>query len=133
MIAPGLLIQVFLLIQYIDDNNIEKGVKIIHSGSNMLPPDRDFRSMEAEAIAFDHVISACHHWLYYYSEIEFISDCQGLIGLLNKHTADVDNRSLKQILEWARNYNWLTKHIRGKHNKVADALSRLCKTICTYS
>ena len=30
-------------------------------------------------------------------------------------------------------YNWKCTCIRGKHNRVADALSRLCKSICSYS
>ena len=51
----------FLLIQYVDHKNVAKGVKIIHSGSNVLPLDLDFSSMEAEAIALDRAISACHH------------------------------------------------------------------------
>ena len=89
--------------------------------------------MEAEAIALDRAIAACHHWLYYCPEWELISDCQGLLGLLSKHTADVDNRSFQQILIRAGNYNWKCTYIRGKHNRVADALSRLCKSICSYS
>ena len=88
--------------------------------------------MEAEATALDRAISACHHWIYYCPEVELISNCQGLLGLLDKHTADVDNRSLQQILRRAWNYNWKTTYIRVKHNKVADALSRLCRSICTY-
>ena len=95
----------FLLIQYVDDKDIHKGVQIIHSGSNVLPLNRDFSSMEAEAIALHRTIAACHHWLYYCPEVELILDCQGLLGLLSKHTADVDNRSLQQILMRAGNYN----------------------------
>ena len=112
------------MILYVDDKDIEKGVKIIHSGSHLLPLDRDFSSMEAEAIALDRTITTCHNWLYYCPEIELILDCQGLLGILDKHRADVDNRSLKKILMRAGNYNWRTKHIKGEHNKVADALSR---------
>ena len=41
--------------------------------------------MEAEAIALDHAITACHYWLYYCPDIELISDRQGLLGLLDKH------------------------------------------------
>ena len=118
-----------LLILYVDDKDIEKGVKIIHSGSHLLPLDRDFSSMEAEAIALDRAISACHHWLYYFPKIELILDCDGLLGLLDKHMADVENRSLQKILIRAGNYKWRTKHIKGKRSKVADALSRLCKSI----
>ena len=56
-----------------------------------------------------------------------------MLGLLNKYTADVDNRSLQQILIRAANYNWKCTYIREKHIRVADALSRLCKSICSYS
>ena len=59
--------------------------------------------MEAEAIALDRAIAAYHHWIYYCPKVELISDCQGLLGLLNKYTADEDNRSLQQILIRAAN------------------------------
>ena len=121
------------MIQYVDDKDIEKGVKIIHSGSHLLLLDRDFSSLEAEAIALDRAITSCNHWLYYCPEIELISDCEGLLGLLNKLTEDVENRSLQKILIRAGNYNWKPIHIKGKHNKIADTISRLCKSICTYS
>ena len=106
---------------------------MIHSGSHLLPLDRDFSSMEAEAIALNRAIIACHHWLYYCSEIELISYCKGLLDLLNKHAAELDNISLQKILIISGNYNWRTKHLNGEHNKIADALSRLCKSRCTYS
>ena len=48
----------FLLIQYVDEKDIHKGVQIIHSGPNILP--LNFSSMEAEAIALDRAIAACH-------------------------------------------------------------------------
>ena len=54
----------FLLIQYVDDKYVAKGVKIIHYGSNLLPLDQDFSSIKAEAIAIDRVKTARHHWLY---------------------------------------------------------------------
>ena len=53
--------------------------------------------------------------------------------MLSKHTADIENRSLQKILERASNYSWLPKYIRGVDNRVADALSRLCKEVSTYS
>ena len=54
----------FLLIQYVDDKDIKKGIQIIHSGSNVLPLNREFSSMEAEAVALDRAIAAWHHWIY---------------------------------------------------------------------
>ena len=79
---------------HVDDKDIRKGVKIIHSVSRLLPLYRDLSSMEAEAITLNRAITACNHWLYYCPEIELILDIQDLLGLLDKHTADVDTRSL---------------------------------------
>ena len=33
----------FLLIQYVDDKDIKKGIQIIHSGSNVLPLNREWK------------------------------------------------------------------------------------------
>ena len=38
----------FILIQYINDENVEEGIKIINDGSALLPQEREFSSMEAE-------------------------------------------------------------------------------------
>ena len=82
---------------------MEEGIKTINAGSALLPQDREFSSMEAECIAFDRAMVSCHHWLYHCTEVELITDCQGLIGWLSKHTADIENRSLQKILERASN------------------------------
>ena len=64
----------FLLIQYVYDKDMAK-LEIIHLGSNVLPLDQDFSSMEAEAIALDRAIIACHHCLYYCPKSELFLDC----------------------------------------------------------
>ena len=106
---------------------------MINAGSSLLPQKREFSAMVAECIALDRAMVSCHHWLYHCPEVELITDCQGLIVWLKKHTADVENRSLQKILERAGNYSWDPKYIRGKDNRIADTLSQLCKEICTYS
>ena len=55
----------FILIQYLNDAKPEKGVNIIHLGSGLLDQEKDYSPVEAEAIALDRAITACHHWLYY--------------------------------------------------------------------
>ena len=55
----------FLLIQYLNDKKPEKGINITHSGSELLPEEKDYSAVEAEAIALDCDISACHHRIYY--------------------------------------------------------------------
>ena len=48
----------FLLIQIINDEKPEDGIKIINAGSCLLLRDRDNSSVEAEAIALDLAMSA---------------------------------------------------------------------------
>ena len=89
--------------------------------------------MEAEAITLDRAISACHHWIYYCQSIQLISDCMGLLGLMDKCLADVDNKRLQKILETASNYRWELKHVKGSENNICDALSSFCTKVCLDS
>ena len=123
----------FLLIHYINDEKPEKGINIIHSGSGLLPEDKDYSAVEREAIALDSAISACHHWIYYCKSIELISDREGLLGLMDKHLVDVDNKKLQKILQTASNYKWELKHVKGNENEICNALSRLCTKVCLDS
>ena len=120
----------FLLIQYLNDAKPEKGVNIIHSESWLLDPEKDYSPVEAEAIALDRAITACHHWLYYCDWVELISDCHGLLGLMEKNLAEVDNKKLQKRLEMASNYRWELTHIKATENKICEVLSRLCTKIC---
>ena len=54
----------FFLIQYLKEKP-EKGINIFHSGWELLPEEKVYSPVEAEAIAVDPAISACHHWIYY--------------------------------------------------------------------
>ena len=62
--------------------------------------------------------------------IIIINSGLGLLGLMDIHLADVDNKKLQEILERAGNYNWVLNHIKGSDNKICDALSRLCTKGC---
>ena len=62
-------------------------------------------------------MTAFHHWLYYCELIELISDCEGLVGMMGKHLADIENRKLQKILEKAAKYSWKLVHIKGKETK----------------
>ena len=39
--------------------------------------------------------------IYYCESVELISDCEGLLGLMDKNLVDVDHRKLQKILETA--------------------------------
>ena len=92
-----------MLIQHLNDDEPEKGCNIIQAGSGLLPEGKDFSPIEAEAIALDRALTACHHWMYYCDQVELISDCEGLLGVFNKPLADIENRKLQKIMERARN------------------------------
>ena len=84
----------FLLIQYLNDKKLEKGMNIIHSGSGLLPVDKNYRVVETEAIALDLAISACHHWIYYWESIQLTSDCEGYVYFALKSCQNF-NRSMR--------------------------------------
>ena len=63
----------FLLAQMRDEQRPEKGCDIVNAGSGLLPEGKDFSPVEAEAIALDRAMTACHHWIYY-GEVELVSD-----------------------------------------------------------
>ena len=86
----------FILIQHLNDEQPEKGCKIVNAGSCLLPEGKDFSPVEAESIALDRAISACHHWIYYCDQIEIISDCEGLLGMFGKPLADIENKKIQK-------------------------------------
>ena len=72
---------------------------MINSGSCLLPEDRDYSLLEVEAIALDRSLASCHHCIYYCEEVELLSDCEGLLGMIDKYLADIDNKKLQKMLE----------------------------------
>ena len=112
---------------------IQKRLKIINAGSCFLPDDRDYSCVEVETIALDRAMAAIHHWIYYCKQVELISDCEGLLGMMGKHLAVIENRKLQKLPEKAANYSWKLQYIKGKEKKIADALSLLCTKISLYS
>jgi hypothetical protein len=49
--------------------------------------------------------------------------------MLSKPIADIENRRHQKILTRLQNYNFNGTHIAGVDNKIADALSRLCRKV----
>ena len=58
------------------------------------------------------------------------SDCSGLLDMMEKPLADIENQKNQKILEKAQNYHWETIHISGEDNEICDAFSRLCTQVC---
>ena len=123
----------YCMLQRICETDPAKGFLIISTGASLLPTTKgEYSPIEAEMIALDRACTSCDHWLRY-AEINLISDCTGLLYLLDKDLCEIKNRRLQNILERVQVYNWKTEHISSDKNKVCDALSRLCKSISGYS
>ena len=104
------------------------------AGASLLPVTKgELSPIEAEMISLDRAVTSCNHWLRYAPEINLISDCTGLLSLLDKSLCEVRNRRLQNILERVQGYNWKVEHIRSGKNRVCDALSRLCRDVAGYS
>merc|ERR1711954_424988 len=124
----------YCLLQRICEGDPSKGSTIVSAGASLLPTIKgEFSPIESEMIALDRAVTSCNHWLRYAPEINLISDCTGLLSLLDKSLCEVKNRRLQNIVERVQGYNWKMEHISSGKNKVCDALSRLCKKISGYS
>ena len=58
------------------------------------------------------------------------SDYSGLLDMMEKPLADIENGKIRKILEKAQNYHWETQHIPAEENEICDAFSRLCTQVC---
>ena len=81
----------FVLCQYVNEENPSKGVNIIHAGSKKFKPGKIYSPVEAEAIALSRAIEECHHWIFYSDPIMLFSDRSGLLDMMDKPLADIQN------------------------------------------
>ena len=81
----------FVLYQYVNEENPSKGVNIIHAGSKKFKPGKIYSPVEAEAIALSRAIKECHHWIFYSDPIMLFSDYSGLLDMMDKPLADIQN------------------------------------------
>ena len=122
----------FVLFQYLSDENPEKGAVIINANSSLLGENQlGYSPIDAEMIGLDFAARACHYWLWACPEIELYSDCSGMLDMMNKPIADITNRRHQKVLARIMQYNFNCNHIAGVDNKIADALSRLCRDVMT--
>jgi len=120
----------FVLFQWVDDGNPDKGACIIAANSSMLGENQiGYSPIDAELLALDFATKACHYWLWACPMIELYSDCSGLLDMLEKPIANITNRRHMKILSNCMSYRFNPRHIPGVDNRIADALSRLCRQV----
>lgn len=120
----------FVLFQWVDEKDPGKGACIVAANSSMLGENQvGYSPIDAELLALDFAAKACHYWMWACPSVELYSDCSGLLDMLEKPIANICNRRHMKILTNLMSYRFNTCHIPGVSNKIADALSRLCRRV----
>ena len=57
----------------------------------------------------------------YSDPIMLFSDCSGLLDMMDKPLADIQNQKIQKILDKDQNYHWETIHISAEENEICDA------------
>merc|ERR1711954_398841 len=110
----------YCLLQRINEDDPSKGFSIVSAGASLLPTTKgEFSPIESEMISLDRAVTSCDHWLRYAPEINLISDCTGLLQLLDKSLCEVRNRRLQNIFERVQGYNWKVERISSEKIKSA--------------
>ena len=87
----------FVLFQFLSDEEPGKGAVIINANSSLLSESQiGYSPIDAELISLDFASRACHYWLWCCPQIELYSDCSGMLDMLEKPIADIENRRHKK-------------------------------------
>ena len=120
----------YVLFQWVDDSDPGKGACIIAANSSMLGENQiGYSPIDAELLALDFAVKGCHYWIWACPVVELYSDCSGLLDMLEKPIANISNRRHMKILSNLMSYRFNPCHIPGVSNKIANALSRLCRQV----
>ena len=101
-------------------------ILFINAGSSLLPPSQgELSPVECEAIALDRACVSCRHWIFNADKVSLVSDCSGILDMLDKPLNEVTNRRLQRIMERVGNYNIINQHIPGTKNSCLSNLKFL--------
>jgi hypothetical protein len=88
------------------------------------PAERKYDIVKLECRSLLHMLRKCRPWLY---GIRFTveTDANTLVAQLNRTATDLPGALVTRWLAWIRLWDFDVKHVPGKQNVVADALSRI--------
>ena len=114
----------YVLIQTSDASS-NTPVRVLQCGSRSLAPaERNYSVIELECLAIQWSLRKCDFYLRGLENFGVITDHRPLVGVFSKPLSAVENPRLVRILEKTAPYSFGVKWMAGKHNLVADALSR---------
>ena len=111
----------FALIQKEENNNI----RLIQCGSKSLTPcQQNYTTIKLEYLAIFWAVNKCKFFLHGAKHFTVITDHKPLVAIFNKHINNYDNPRLQNLLEKLMGYDFAVSWLTGKHNLIADDLSR---------
>ena len=112
----------FILVQ-LDPNS--KTWHIIKAGScSLTSTQRNYAVIELEMLGICYACEKCSFFIEGLPSFEIVTDHLPLIGVIRKDLRDVVNPRLHWFREKINHLNFVVSYLEGKHNIVADALSR---------
>ena len=96
----------------------------------MFPVNRGISQVDGELMSLVFACRATSYWTSHCPNLQLYSDCSGLLQMLDKSICDIKNPKHMKMLSEIQTFQFESmKHIPGKSNRLADALSRLTKLV----
>ena len=103
----------------------EGNTKIIQCGLRWLSPaERNYSMLELELTAIVYGIQKCNYFLKGLDKFEVVTDHRPLVGIFKKLLPQIYNSRIVRLCEKILDYSFEVQWLPGKHNIIANALSR---------
>ena len=106
------------------EDNTGRRHLICCGSTSLTDTQKNYATVELEALAIMYAIEKCSFYLTGLPEFEVWSDHRPLAGVFKKDMDATVNPRLATIRERLSSFNFVVRHIAGKNNAIADALSR---------
>ena len=84
----------------------------------------NYSPVECELLAIQWALNKLDFFVRGANLVEVFTDCSGVVGILDKHMADIKNNRLQRMIEKFSHINVQAHHVKGSAHLLADGLSR---------